>query len=100
MLPIVARSAVLLSLLAIPALADTDNSITLLIENHAGIVTEVRDMTQRECDAARSLLNARPPSSSPFAISNGTLSLYGSNAVSAPDPTVRSAKCVRPTDKK
>lgn len=89
-----------LSSLALPAMADTDNSVTLLIENHAGILTEVRDMTQRECDAARSLLSARPVSSSPFTISSSTLSLYGSNAASAPDPTVRSAKCVRPTDKK
>lgn len=46
-----------LALTTTPALAD--DTVTLTIENDAGMVTTVPDLTQRECDAAVVLMTTR-----------------------------------------
>lgn len=93
------KLAALLLLFVAPAYADTDTNVTLVIENDAGAVTMMPDMTRRECDAAAGLLSARK--SSGISITGSVLTLNG--YVPAPSPrtsTVTSAKCMTPAEKK
>lgn len=57
-------------LLSSPAFAD---SVTLTIENDAGMVTTREGYTQTECDAAALLLNGSRESMNPGILSTGTV---------------------------
>ena len=95
------RLAALMCLVALPAFADTDNGVTLTIENDSGMVTQVASMTQRECDAAQELLRPRRLTGS-TALYNATSTLgtltYG-NIPTPPSSRLATAKCSRSTDK-
>jgi hypothetical protein len=95
-----AAIAIAAALLCIaPARADIAGNVTLVIENDAGMVTQVVDMTRRECDAAAGLLNSRKD--------NSWVTMACCNAITlGPTPTkaatsrLTSAKCVLQTQDK
>jgi hypothetical protein len=83
---------------ATPALASTDADVTLTITNDAGAVTMLRNMTQRECDAAVGLLSDRKSTGNYVTVTNATLSTFGVVYATAPHtPDVTKVECVRPT---
>lgn len=100
------RIAVILLAFAIaaPAYADTDDSMTLIIENDAGSVTQVPGMTQRECDAAKDLLSQRKPRATGqiLTLSSGTMTWNGAAIPSSSPHTsaLTTIKCMAPADKK
>lgn len=86
-------------LMASPAVADT---VTLQIENDAGMVTTREGMTQTECDSAALLLNGSKSNenqSSGFIISGSVCPFVGGcQAASTPHtPKLTKAQCMRPT---
>lgn len=83
---------------ATPALASTDADVTLTITNDAGAVTMLRNMTQRECDAAVGLLSDRKSTGNYVTMSTTMLSTYSAVSTPAPHtPDVTKVECVRPT---
>lgn len=90
----------------VPAYADTDNSVTLVLENDAGLVTTVPGLTRHECDAAAALLADRGTyftTSTSLALPSNTWT--GSGVITAlpsasPTSRLRSTKCMTATDKK
>jgi hypothetical protein len=87
------------ALLSTPALADT---VTLQIENDAGMVTTREGYTQTECDAVTLLLNGSKTSDG---LLTGTMSTGATNFIVAPyqsaptphTPKLTKAQCMRPT---
>lgn len=91
---------ILAAALTSPAIADTASNVTLVLENDAGMVTQLPDLTQRECDAITALLIPRKPqlgTVSGFYIS-GTLTMNPGPAKSATSK-LTTVRCVLPTDK-
>lgn len=82
-----------------PAHADTANGVTLLIENDAGMVTQVSEMTRRECDAAAALLNSRKSDLTTFALSQTCCAISINPLTKAATSHLTSARCVLATDK-
>lgn len=88
------------ALLASPAIADT---VTLQIENDAGMVTTREGYTQTECDAAALLLNGSKDYTS--LTTSGTLIInacpYTNGCWTPPSqphtPRLTKAQCMRPT---
>ncbi len=62
------------TLCAAPAFADIPANVTLVIENDAGMVTQLRELTQRECDAISALLSPRKSQNAGLMISSGSSS--------------------------
>lgn len=86
-----------------PALASTDDSVSLLIIGSSGAVIAVDGMTQRECDAATSLLNNRDKNSiAPPGVQlwNGYNSLTLGDPPPPKTPSVASAKCMKASGSK
>jgi hypothetical protein len=88
--------------LTTPALADT---VTLQIENDAGMVTTREGYTQTECDAAALLLNGSKVADQTGFIINGSGYMacpFVGGCQSAPQPhtsKLTKAQCLRPTAK-
>jgi hypothetical protein len=88
------------ALLSTPALADT---VTLQIENDAGMVTTREGYTQTECDAAALLLNGAKDTCTGSCITgliigNGTPYINGYQPPPQPHtPKLTKAQCMRPT---
>jgi hypothetical protein len=95
--------ASILVVAAFPAYADSDNSITLVIENDAGMVSTLPDMTTKECDAAKLLLSARktyPIVSGVFSSGSFTTMTPVSPPPVAHTSVITSVKCMTTADKK
>lgn len=80
-----------------PAFADTDASVTLAITNDAGAVTMLRNMTQRECDAAVGLLSERKATGQIYVSSGNFISVTGFSTPVPHTPDMTKVECVRPT---
>jgi hypothetical protein len=89
-------------LIAGPAFADTDDGVTLTLENDAGMVTTVPGLTDRECNAITALLATRRTNGSGYLSLSSTsgVTLYATQPAAPHTSALTKTACVRATDQK